>query len=202
MTIRTGNIWSGSRTLAWLTAPTELALRKGNMKKSYPIRYQGNLYNDAETLYQSLKRRNFEQLTLEQLFELMITVLVLRFQTYPKQLEMLLDLGGIEFLVNCSHHVNGKQPNWEGNGRDSGYVRCLIRAVERMAELDTKQCIALTKKGLGSQCLNKIKGSYKFCGPHLDYLIRNNQIGMVKGYGGENLLHTPLYQDLREKVAA
>jgi hypothetical protein len=201
MTIKPGNIWSGSRSLAWLTAPTELALQKGNMKNSYPIRYEDNLYDDAETLYQSLKRRSFEQLTLEQLFELMITVLVLRFQTYPKQLELLLDLGGIEFLVNCSHHVYGKQPAWEGNGRDSGYVRCLIQSVERMAKLDTGQCIALTKKGLGSQCLNKIKGSYKFCGPHLNYLIRNNRISVLKEYCDTNLLQTPLYQDLREKVS-
>lgn len=40
-TIKLGNIWSGSKTFAVFTNPTELAYRKGNLKHHYPIVFNG-----------------------------------------------------------------------------------------------------------------------------------------------------------------
>jgi hypothetical protein len=121
--------------LAWLTAPTELAFRKGNMREHYPIRWQDNEYADVEAAYQTAKNMDFT-MSLDKLFALMTSLLVIRFQTYPKMLDLLLELGGIEFLEKCSHQVYGKQESWEGAGRGSGYVRCLIETLETIAAIE------------------------------------------------------------------
>jgi len=195
--IAPGNIWTGSRMLAWLTAPTELAFRKSNMKAHYPIVYLSNQYADVEAAYQYHKRSSIYA-SIEKRYELMTELLVIRFIAYPKMLDLLLDLGGIEYLEKCEHRVYGKAVNWEGTGRGSGYVRCLINAVERLAAFNLSKCVARTKKGKGTRCRNNTKGQFHFCGPHLDYLSRHGQIGMIDGLNG-NVLHAPIYTDMREE---
>lgn len=51
MKLPAGNIYSGSRMLAVLTAPTELARRKGNLRNSYPVMLDWVEYADVETAY-------------------------------------------------------------------------------------------------------------------------------------------------------
>ncbi len=55
MTVEAGNISSDSLMLGWLTAPTELAKRKGNLRTSFPITYHAVEYQDVETAYQQNK---------------------------------------------------------------------------------------------------------------------------------------------------
>ena len=124
MKLPAGNIWSGSRMLAVLTAPTELARRKGNLKNSYPVMLDWQEYPDVETAYQRNK-----PITLEEREELMIRLLLIRFQLYPAIGEAVKDSGGVAWLEQCEHVVTGNV-RWEGKGKDSRFIRCLITAYE------------------------------------------------------------------------
>lgn len=39
--------------------------------------------------------------------------------------------GGVGFLECCSHLVGVRGSRWEGRGRESRFIRCLIAAFER-----------------------------------------------------------------------
>jgi len=118
-----GNIWSGSRTLAVFTAPTEIAFRKGNLKNHYPVKdYNEKEYPDAEALYQHMSKdhkANFRHLT-----EIMTGVLIGKFEQYPILLETIAISGGVDFFNKCCHKINGNK-RWEGDGIDSWFIRCL-----------------------------------------------------------------------------
>lgn len=204
--ISAGNIWSGSKFLAWLTAPTVLALRKGNLRTEFPIMYEGREFADVEAAYQ-ITKKDGEWLSTQQLFDLMTKLLVIRFLAYPKTVEFLRGLGGIDFLVECEHRIYAYRNPWIGKGRGSGYIRCLIAAYEEVekasraaVEPDT-QCIAITRNGKGSRCRNKRKGDKHLCGPHLDMLVRNHRVSVDVKYDRE-LFATALYDDERARAKA
>jgi hypothetical protein len=117
-----GNIWSGNRELAVLTNPTELAYRKGNLKKHYPIEYpevNGIKYPDVEHAYQEFKDG------VEDKWDFMVDLIFIKLETYPEIFKALKESGGVEFLKKCSHHVYGKSW-WEGDGEDSPFISALI----------------------------------------------------------------------------
>lgn len=122
MKVEAGNISSDSLMLGWLTAPTEIAKRKGNLRTSFPITYHGVEYPDVETAYQQNKPQ-----TLVERTALMTHLLVLRFVRYPATAEAVKDSGGVPWLNDCEHRVTGNK-RWEGAGRESRYIRCLIAA--------------------------------------------------------------------------
>ena len=124
MQLPAGNIWSGSRMLAVLTAPTELARKKGNLRKSYPVKAFDQEWPDVEKAYQTLKKGS----DLERA-ALMTHLLYVRFEQYPQIGEAVRDSGGVAWLEECSHIVMGKV-RWEGVGRQSRFIRCLIEAYE------------------------------------------------------------------------
>jgi len=128
--LRSGNIWSGSKTLAVFTNPTTLAKRKGNLKCDYPITFRGKWYVDAEAAYQDVKRGGpwLDQPARERLC---IEVIAAKLEQYPILVETITDNGGLAWLEACSHIVNGKiTHDWEGYGRQSLFIRCLIAAYE------------------------------------------------------------------------
>ncbi len=124
--LKPGNIWSGSRTLAVFTNPTEIAFRKGNLKNHYPVEYRGTVYQDAERMYQDISQAFKDDIYY--LYDLMDTVLFRKFADYPVLFDTIKLNGGVKWLEKCSHWVNGKTKRWEGTGIESGFIRCLISA--------------------------------------------------------------------------
>lgn len=129
MKFEAGNIWSGSKNgIAVLTNPTEIAFRKGNLKSHYPVMYNGKIYADSEALYHKLsvncKADN------ERCYEFCTVAIICKLNQYPRIVKAIEDSGGVAFLKKCSHKVYGKCARWEGNGLDSGFIRCLIKAYE------------------------------------------------------------------------
>ena len=124
-----GNIWSGDRTgLAVLTNPTVLARRKGGLHRDYPIVFEGTQYADVEAAFQSVKRR-YGWPDLTKLKALMITLIRIKFETYPDIRETIEQSGGEAFLMQCSHRINGGR--WEGVGVASPFIQCLIEAYKQ-----------------------------------------------------------------------
>ena len=128
------NIWSGSKTLAVLTNPTVLAKKKGNLKHDYPVHYQGVDYPDVETAYQQLKRNNQDHLEMDARKALLTNIIVAKLQQHPQLVEFIEFNGGLAWLEQCSHFTNAKTAHfkaWEGNGRDSAFIHCLICAFKQ-----------------------------------------------------------------------
>jgi len=121
-----GNIWSGSRQLAVLTCPTELAFKKGNLKFHYPMQHRDETYADAESLYQHLSKPYKND--IKRLKQIMIYVLKEKLKQYPVLFQTITLSGGTNFICACSHRVYGRAVRWEGNGRDSGFIDCLFEA--------------------------------------------------------------------------
>lgn len=127
-TIKPGNIWSGSKTLAVFTNPTELAYRKGNLKHHYPIIFNGKKYPDVEEAYQTNK---FGSLNERGAF--ITELIIIKLKTYPIITATIIHNGGIDWLRQCSHWTSAKSKGfkaWEGDGEKSLFIRCLIKAYE------------------------------------------------------------------------
>jgi len=123
--VEPGNIWSGSKSLAALTNPTEIALWKGNVSKHYPIVVDGKHYKDSEEAYQKLKSTASPD-------EIMLKVLQIKLLSYPELIDMIDNAGGRAWLALCSHQVFKPGSYWEGVGIDSGFIRTLIKAYENI----------------------------------------------------------------------
>jgi len=130
MTIfKAGNIWSGADGgLAVLTNPTEIAFRKGKLKRHYPLSYNDKTYRDSEAFYKA-KSYNVKPNT-KRCYQICKCAIVMKLQQYPEIFEAIKNSGGIEFLEQCSHIVYNTSRRWEGHGVGSGYIRCLIGAYE------------------------------------------------------------------------
>jgi len=128
------NIYSGSSEgnglAAALTNPTELAFRKGKLQQKYPVTVDGRTFMDAEAAYKAAKR----DLTFRELQSLMVRVLVAKLQQHRRLWQAIAKQGGVEWLETCSHSVNGGR--WEGVGRKSAFIRCLIAAYEELSEVE------------------------------------------------------------------
>lgn len=120
-----GNIWSGSKTLAVLTNPTDLAFKKRNLKHRYPIIYEGKKYGDVEDAFQ---RNKHFGMPLEARALLIVKLIKIKFKTYPFIFETIKFNGGIEWLNQCSHWTGSRNKTWEGDGVESLYLRCLMKA--------------------------------------------------------------------------
>jgi hypothetical protein len=122
------NIYSGSKEAnglaAALTNPTELAYRKGTLQHHYPLVFRGKRYADAEAAYQALK----SGLTQRQRELLMTEILVEKFKQYPRLFKAVTKRGGMKFLAACEHRTGKRSSVWEGRGRQSRFLKCLIDA--------------------------------------------------------------------------
>ena len=125
--LQAGNIWSGSKTLAVFTNPTELAFRKGNLKHHYPIIWNGSEYPDVETAYQQNKPRG-----LPNRVGFITDLIVIKLKTHQILIETIGMNGGVRWLEQCSHWTSSKNKTWEGNGRESLFLLCLINAYKRV----------------------------------------------------------------------
>lgn len=125
------NIWSGSDIGigAALTNPTELAFRKGNIKKRYPVVFRDVNFPDAEAAYQKHKSRD-----LQESIEVMTEIIVCKLQQHPRLFEEITKRGGVEWLKQCRHIVGVRNSRWEGNGLESNFILCLVFAYQLCSE--------------------------------------------------------------------
>ena len=99
--------------------PTELARKKGCLKRSWPIEFRGIRYADSEAAYKANKCSDN--------YALMVEVLVCKLRQYPEIMAAIVASGGAEFIASCSHVVYGKSW-WEGDGLESPFIQALSEA--------------------------------------------------------------------------
>lgn len=120
------NIWSGAVKPAWaaLTNPTEMAVKKGTLQRSYPVTINNKTYPDAETAYLALRSGPRDIPTL-------IHVMTEKLFQHPELADYITQQGGVDWLHTCQHNTNAKTPGkqfWEGIGVNSPFIKCLISA--------------------------------------------------------------------------
>jgi hypothetical protein len=128
------NIYSGSKELnglaASLTNPTELSYKKGNIKKHYPVEFRGRKYRDAEAAFW----KHAKGLNFEKQLELCTEIITAKLTQYPELVKAIDRQGGKAWLEKCCHFTGARSEvfrRWEGEGRNSAFIRCLIDAYER-----------------------------------------------------------------------
>jgi hypothetical protein len=129
MKLKPGNIWSGDKQLAVFTNPTEIAKRKGNLRNSYPVTFDGKEFKDAEAAYQTCGKDL--KAHVDRLESLMVAIITAKLIQHPQIQQALDDSGGSSWILQCRHEVNGN-PRWEGQGLDSRFIRCLHAAYLRV----------------------------------------------------------------------
>lgn len=125
------NIFSGEKGLAGaLTNPTEMARRKGNITQRYPVSVNNKEYVDVETAYQQLKVAGDHKFN----DELMANLISQKFLTHTRLMDAVTAKGGVSFLEACSHFTGARSESfrsWEGQGRESRFIRNLIWGYEK-----------------------------------------------------------------------
>lgn len=115
--------------LAALTNPTELAKRKGNLRRSYPVTDKtGRLWPDSEAAYKAFKTGDTPHDE-----RVMVRIIKAKLLQHPELVQGIKARGETAFLEGCSHRVGVKNSRWEGRGRESRFIRCLIAAFEGVA---------------------------------------------------------------------
>ena len=115
--------------LAALTNPTELARRKGRLARSYPVMDKtGRVWPDSEAAYKAFKTGDTP---CDE--RVMVRVIAAKLQQHPDFLKGIKERGGVAFLERCTHLVGVRNSRWEGYGRESRFIRCLIAAYEAVA---------------------------------------------------------------------
>lgn len=123
------NIFSGEPGLGGaLTNPTELARRKGAIPRPYPVIYGGKRWIEAESAYQAFKT---DDATAND--EIMAQVIAAKLLQNPELFDEIQSRGGVAFLEASTHWTGARTPgaqSWEGAGRESRFIRNLIRGFE------------------------------------------------------------------------
>jgi len=111
--------------VAVLSPNTHLAKIKGRIKRNYPIEVNGVTYIDVNEAFNSLFVGDKNKDIL-----LMTDILIKKFDAYPILFDKVWELGGIEWLATCRHIKNDQWKScfWQGFGKESNYVNCLISA--------------------------------------------------------------------------
>lgn len=90
------------------------------------IIYNENHYVDVEQAYQLCKPKNllFDSKTK---FDVMLELLIIKLQTYPKLIEGIDFKGGLDYLNNCTHQPTKQNTCWETGGQNM-FIKLLIEA--------------------------------------------------------------------------
>lgn len=104
---------------AVLTNPTELAKKKGNLTKSYPVTFEGKTYKDAEEAYQENKGKYTKSgRGPGSTYELMIKILTAKLQQHPEIVNEITKQGGSKWLLASRHQPTNKNSVWETGGQN------------------------------------------------------------------------------------
>lgn len=112
--------------LAALTNPTEIARRRGNLSRSYPVVDKtGRVWPDSEAAYKAFKTGNTPHDE-----RVMVRIIAAKLEQHPELVEGIEARGGRAFLEGCDHLVGVRGSRWEGRGTASRFIRSLIAAYE------------------------------------------------------------------------
>ena len=136
--MESGNIWSGDKTRAAFTNPTELAFRKGNIQEHYPVIFHSLDFEDAEHAYHNFAEKEGKE-------KLMTEILTAKLKQHSSLVEIIEESGGEDWIKVCDHIVYGNSPYWEGKGTHSRFIRCLLNAYIMVIETNNK--VRSTKEG-------------------------------------------------------
>jgi len=118
---------SSDPLLAALTNPTELARRKGNLARGYPVvDTTGKRWSDSEAAYKAFMSGDTPRDE-----RVMVRIIAAKLEQHPELVAGIGARGGVAFLERCDHLVDVRGSRWEGRGRDSRFIRCLIKGYER-----------------------------------------------------------------------
>lgn len=130
------NLWSGSNSsfAAALTNPTSIAKRKGKIKSDYPVSFNGKTYVDAEAAYKANKI-NDDIIAKQGKIDpknnvIMVQIITAKLNQYPELVEELTNRGGVKWLEQSEHTVNGNR--FEGKGLKSPFIVNLIEAYKNV----------------------------------------------------------------------
>jgi len=132
------NIFTGCREQnglgAALTNLTTLSQRKGTITRPYPVRFRDVEYPDAESAFQQLHSQHRKLPAPQADLDLMVSILIAKFQQHPRLLLAVAAKGGVPWLETCEHRTGARTPAyqwWEGRGRESPMIAVLIEAYGR-----------------------------------------------------------------------
>ena len=132
--------------LASLTNPTELARKKGKLARSYPVLDKtGRVWPDSEAAYRVFKTGDT---TRDE--QVMVRIIRAKLEQHPELVEGITARGGVAFLERCNHLVGVKNSRWEGRGRESRFIRCLIAAYQGVGKKRVLDGMLLPKSNLSS----------------------------------------------------
>jgi len=127
------NIFTSERGLGGaLTNPTELARANKCIDQSYPLRFAGRDWPDADAAYQSCKTQDETANDA-----LMVQIIAVKLYQHRSLFDAINNLGGRRFLCECSHLSNDESEaaiGWEGRGLDSRFIRNFIGGFDLLTE--------------------------------------------------------------------
>jgi hypothetical protein len=149
------NVYSGSddRLLAALTNPTNdvlpyrakgvadkpnSSLEKGKIDKKYPVVIDGKVFPSADHAYLYYTRGEMDLGVQE---AKMADVIAAKLQQHPELYQKIQQNGGAQYIETLNHYTGkggSRDPNmsyWEGSGKQSGFVRALAAAFDKVATL-------------------------------------------------------------------
>jgi len=100
------------------------------------IEFEGKVYKDVEEAYQKNKSKYSKTKDLfnkETTDDLMVKLLTIKLETYPKLVEGIDFKGGIEYLQNSTHQPTKQNSHWETGG-DNAFIKSLIQAYKNIKE--------------------------------------------------------------------
>jgi hypothetical protein len=102
VTSRSGvEISSNAKGLAAaLTNPTELSKSKGNLTESYPVKFRGKDYKDAEAAYQALKSTATKDNGPNNTYNLMVDIIKAKLQQHPRLINEITKQGGSKWILS------------------------------------------------------------------------------------------------------
>ncbi|WP_013325638.1 ribonuclease H family protein [Gloeothece verrucosa] len=147
--------------LAALTNPTEAAHYKGNIKSHYPVSFRDNpqreaigknhhgLDNYKAEKYFSDKAAGVPFISAEDAYKhyakslnsqsekeaLLTEIIAAKLTQYPKLTVEIHKRGGVEYLERGVYQTIGNNKEWEGTGRENGFIRALIGGYEKAIAL-------------------------------------------------------------------
>lgn len=104
-----------------LTNPTELSKKKGNIEQDYSIAYKDKDYISVEAAYQANKvdeTKTKPNKSESANYNLMVELITEKLRTYPKLVNTITKLGGLEYLAKAVHQPTKQNTVWETGGKD------------------------------------------------------------------------------------
>lgn len=115
------------------------------------IEFEGNHYKDVEEAYQKNKAQYNKNSDLfnqgeKTTYDLMVELLTIKLNTYPKLIEEIDTKGGLEYIKNSTHQPTQKNTFWETGGKNM-FIWALRKAyLETKNPTKTNDSVEITKE--------------------------------------------------------